>query len=76
MTTLGEPVKAHATRAGSSETETAAQTIQKLREEAEKMTAHSACARRVAPTLNAVARAYWSKRAGKPTTGKGTANGT
>lgn len=57
--------------AARSDAATTEQAIQKLREEAEKMTAHSAFARRVVPTLNAVARAYWSKRAGKPITGKG-----
>jgi len=71
MPVIGDTVKANASRAGSPDTETTAQTIQKLREEADKMTAHSACAQRGAPTLNAVARAYWSKQAGKQPTGKG-----
>lgn len=71
MSTVTEGMKANALRGGSSDRETTAQTIQKLREEAEKMTAHSACAHRGAPTLNAVARAYWSKQAGKQPTGKG-----
>lgn len=72
MSIVTEAMKANALRGGSSDSETTAQAIQKLREEAEKMTAHNACAHRGAPTLNAVARAYWSMRAGKPTTEKGS----